>query len=54
MFVCIVLFGVPFLNVFGLCLDVFGVWCSGSVLLCSVLSSDVVSCSVFGCGDDIS
>ena len=60
MFVCVVLFGVRFLSVFGFVLgcvrvcSVFGVWCLGSVLLCSVFGSDVMWCSVFGRRDDIS
>jgi len=54
MSVFVVLFGVWFPNVFGLCLGVFGVRCSGSVSLCPVFGSDVVSCSAFGHGDDIS
>ena len=47
-FVFVVLFGVRFLSVFGLCLCVFGVPCSGTVVLCSVLGSGVVFCLVFG------
>ena len=53
-FVFVVLFGVWFPDVFGLCSGVFGVWYSGSVSLCPVFGSDVVSCLVFRHGDDIS
>ena len=49
-FVLVVLFGVwcLFLNVFGLCSGVFGVWCSGAAMLCLVFTSCVVFCAVFG------
>jgi len=45
---------VRFSNVFGLCLGVFVVRDLGSCSLCPVFGSDVVSCSVFRHGDDIS
>ena len=53
-FVFVVLFGIWFPDVFGLCLGVFRVWCLRGVLLCLVFSPDVVLWSAFGRGDGIS
>ena len=46
-FVFVVLFGVRILNVFGFVIGVFGVRCSGTVVLCSVFGSGVVFRSLF-------